>query len=206
MHTPAIFTETDPIKLKTLIQHYPLATLISVQDGVPQADHLPFYLVDDGNKWTLIAHIAKANPLAAYVDGQDVLITFMGEQGYISPSWYPTKQEHHRHVPTWNYQTVHVRGTARTFSDAKSLLRAVGTLTGIHEATQPTPWKMADAPRDYLMDELGGIVGLAVDVREIVGKFKLSQNREQVDFDGIVENLEQQGQTGLAKAVADTRP
>lgn len=205
MYLPQIFHQTDPKKLIDLIQTHPLGTLISLKDGVPQVDHLPFYLVQKDDQYQLVAHFAKANPLAQYVDGQEVLVVFMGEQGYISPNWYPSKHIHHRHVPTWNYQTVHVRGTAQLFDDKKSLMRAVGTLTNIHESTQSTPWKLKDAPADYVAQELQAVVGLVVSVGDMVGKFKLSQNREQADFKSVVANLRQEGQTPLAQAMADVK-
>lgn len=205
MYLPPIFTETNPIILTDFIQTHPLGTLIGLQDGIPQADLLPFYVVQDGDKLTLIAHIAKANPLASHVDNTQVMVLFYGEQGYISPNWYPTKHIHHRHVPTYNYEVVEVRGRASLFDDIKGLMRAVGTLTNIYEKTQDTPWKMKDAPADYLADELKNIVGLTIEVGTMVGKFKLSQNREEVDFDGALLGLTECGQTELAQAVARTR-
>lgn len=210
MYLPQIFCETDTDTLLELIRQYPLGMLISIQDGIPQADYLPFYVVQDNDELTLIAHFAKANPLAKFVDGADVLVVFMGEQGYISPNWYPTKQDHHRHVPTWNYQTIQVRGRATIFNDTKELMRAVGTLTSIHETktantTKQTPWKMADAPKDYLQEQLTDIVGLSISVHEMVGKFKLSQNREPVDFNAIITSLQQTGQENLAQAIKNTR-
>lgn len=205
MYLPPIFTETDPAILTDFIQAHPLGTLISLQNGVPQADLLPFYVVQDGDKITLVAHIAKANPLAHHAHKADVMVLFYGEQGYITPNWYPSKHIHHRHVPTWNYEVVEVRGRMSLFDDAKSLMRAVGTLTNIHEKEQPTAWKMKDAPADYLADELKNIVGLTIEVGTMMGKFKLSQNREQADFDGVVSGLTERGQTKLAQAVARTR-
>ncbi|OOR89788.1 transcriptional regulator [Moraxella caviae] len=202
MYTPEIFAENDKDNIKEILNNYSLGTLISLdENGAPQADHLPFYLLENDDQWTLIAHFAKANPLANYIDGARVLVIFQGADGYVSPNWYPSKQIHHRHVPTWNYQTVHLRGTAKIFNDIKGLMRAVGTLTNIHEATQPTPWKMKDAPRDYLDEEIGGIVGLSIKIDEIVAKFKLSQNREPEDLAGTVAGLQDSGNVKLAEAV-----
>lgn len=205
MHLPPLFTETDRTVLTDFIKAHPLGALISIKDGTPQADLLPFYVVQQDDTLTLIAHFAKANPLADYVNGADVMILFYGEQGYITPNWYPSKHVHHRHVPTWNYEVVQVRGRASVFDDVKGLMRAVGTLTNIHESTQDTPWKMKDAPADYLAEEIQGILGLTIDVGEMIGKFKLSQNREQGDFDSVVQGLTDSGQMGLAEAVARTR-
>ena len=158
-----------------------------------------------GDPPPLIAPFANAIHLADYANGTDVWIRFQGEQGYITPNWYPSKHVHHRHVPTWNYEVVQVRGRASVFDDVKGLMRAVGTLTNIHESTQDTPWKMKDAPADYLAEEIQGILGLTIDVGEMIGKFKLSQNREQGDFDSVVQGLTDSGQMGLAEAVARTR-
>lgn len=205
MYTLDIFTETDRSTLKALLQAHPLGTLISLKDGVPQADHLPFYLIDDGANWTLMAHFAKANPLASYVHEQDVLVIFTGEQGYISPNWYPSKHIHHRHVPTWNYQVLHLRGKACLFTDTKSCLRAVGTLTNIHEKNESTPWAIKDAPRDYIQAELADVVALRIDVIDIEGKFKLSQNRDDNDFAQVVQSLHDKGAVSLATAINRTR-
>lgn len=205
MHLPDIFTENNPDILKDFIKAYPLGTLISIHDNVPQADLLPFYLTEEDNQITLIAHFAKDNPLADYVHESEVMILFYGKQGYISPNWYPTKQVHHRHVPTYNYEVVQVRGRVRIFDDIKNLMRALGTLTNIHESTQHKPWKLKDAPRDYLEENLQEVLGLSVEVTDMIGKFKLSQNREQQDFDNVVQALKDNGQSALADAIAKTR-
>lgn len=206
MYMPQIFEERDLTKLYALIQHYPLATLISTDPtGVMQADLLPFLGEQTATGFRLSSHIAKANPLADYIDGQDVLLLFYGEQGYISPNYYPSKHIHHRHVPTWNYQVVQVRGKVRTFADTKSLLALLGNLTKKHEQSQATPWKMKDAPKDYLQEELTHILGICIEPIEIKGKFKLSQNREAVDLQGVIDGLsEHHEQLAQAVKVANT--
>lgn len=212
MYLPLIFQEQDRGKLLALMQAYPLATLISTdKEGMAQADVLPFWVshdvedVDDEvslDKVRLLTHIARANPLCEYIDGQEVMVLFYGENGYISPNYYPSKFVHHRHVPTWNYQVVQVRGRVQVFEDSKSLMALLGHLTNMHEATQETPWRMKDAPKEYLKEELAHIVGLTIEPVEMVGKFKLSQNRTPEDLQGVVNGLAQH-HAPLAQAVKD---
>ncbi len=169
-----------------------------------EANHLPFHLLrDEQNKTaTLVAHIAKNNPLHTQIEnGAEVLIIFQGEQAYISPNWYPSKQQHHQHVPTWNYQVVHVKGSIHFLHDEKALRGILAKLTRTHEAKQATPWKMSDAPSEYIAQELQGIVGIEIQISRITGKFKLSQNRDKVDALGVVSGLQQQGDNRLADAV-----
>lgn len=204
MFLPEIFVEKDLEKLYALIQDYPFATLISHSAEGVEANHLPFKLLLDKESDTavLIAHIAKGNPLHTQIENNtDVLVIFQGEQGYISPNWYPTKQQHHQHVPTWNYQVVHIKGKINFIHDEKSLRGILAKLTRTHEAKQAKPWKMSDAPSEYIAEELKGIIGIEVQIEKITGKFKLSQNREKIDALGVVAGLEQQGEQGLAKAV-----
>ncbi|ENU30447.1 hypothetical protein F991_01843 [Acinetobacter sp. CIP-A165] len=204
MFLPEIFVEKDLEKLYALIQDYPFATLISHSAEGVEANHLPFKLLLDKESDTavLIAHIAKGNPLHTQIENNtDVLVIFQGEQGYISPNWYPTKQQHHQHVPTWNYQVVHIKGKINFLHDEKSLRGILAKLTRTHEAKQAKPWKMSDAPSEYIAEELKGIIGIEIQIEKITGKFKLSQNREKIDALGVVAGLEQQGEQGLAKAV-----
>ncbi|MCH7336749.1 FMN-binding negative transcriptional regulator [Acinetobacter sp. NIPH 2699] len=204
MYLPEIFEETDLEKLYQLIQDYPFATLISHSDEGLEANHLPFKLLRDEESQTatLVAHIAKNNPLHTQIEnGAEILIIFQGEQGYISPNWYPTKQQHHQHVPTWNYQVVHVKGKINFLHDEKSLRGILAKLTRTHEAKQPIPWKMSDAPKEYIAQEIADIVGIEIQMTRITGKFKLSQNREKIDAIGVVEGLEKQGDIGLAKVI-----
>ena len=208
MYHPKLFKITNITTLIELIQQHNLGMMITLQDGVMQSDHLPFYVVQHDDTITLIAHIARANPLATllHTGVQNVLVVFRGEHGYISPNWYPSKHIHHRHVPTYNYRVVQVHGQAQLINERKFITRAVGTLTNLQEANEPTPWAMKDAPDDYLADELSHIVGLQITVTHIEGKFKLSQNREQADLDNIVATLHEKGQHALADAMSAAYP
>ena len=129
------------------------------------------------------------------------MVIFQGVQGYISPNWYPSKQETHRHVPTWNYEVVHAHGRLRVIEDEKFLRAIVGRLTQRHEATQARPWKMADAPRDYLDQMLKMIAGIEVEVTRLEGKRKLGQNRELRDRDGAIAALQECGNLALSAAM-----
>ncbi|KXZ69344.1 FMN-binding negative transcriptional regulator [Acinetobacter venetianus] len=204
MYIPQIFKETRQDVLHDLIRQYPFATLITQSNAGLDANHLPFKLQSDPehHRAVLIAHIARNNPLHTQIrNGTEVLVIFQGEQGYISPNWYPSKQQHHQHVPTWNYQVVHVKGIIRFLEDEKSLRGILAKLTRTHEAKQPKPWKMSDAPSDYIAEELKGIIGIEIEIQQMTGKFKLSQNRDKVDAVGVVDGLEQQGKAKLAQAV-----
>ncbi|MHA3981853.1 FMN-binding negative transcriptional regulator [Acinetobacter venetianus] len=204
MYIPQIFKETRQDVLHDLIRQYPFATLITQSNAGLDANHLPFKLLSDPehHRAVLIAHIARNNPLHTQIrNGTEVLVIFQGEQGYISPNWYPSKQQHHQHVPTWNYQVVHVKGIIRFLEDEKSLRGILAKLTRTHEAKQPKPWKMSDAPSDYIAEELKGIIGIEIEIKQMTGKFKLSQNCDKVDAVGVVDGLEQQDKAKLAQAV-----
>ncbi|MEB6676995.1 FMN-binding negative transcriptional regulator [Acinetobacter haemolyticus] len=203
MYIPQIFKETRLDVLHDLIRQYPFATLITQNNAELDAMHLPIeLLVNDEQNATLVAHIAKNNPLHTQIDnGAEVLVIFQGQQGYISPNWYPSKQQHHQHVPTWNYQVVHVKGKIYFSQDEKVLRGILARLTRTHEAKQDKPWKMSDAPSEYIAEELRHIVAVEIQVSEMVGQFKMSQNRDPIDAIGIVESLEQQGNTELAQVV-----
>jgi len=208
MYVPTDFAETDPAELHRLIRAHPLGMLVAVQGGAMEAQHLPFLLDEArGPSGTLLAHVARANAFWTEVaEGAGVLVVFRGAHGYISPNWYPSKQETHRHVPTWNYEAVHVHGRVRIRDEERFVRGVVAGLTRLHEATQPAPWKMSDAPADYLAANLAQIVGIEVEVTRLEGKRKLSQNRDARDFDSVLRALEASGQADLAAAMRRTRP
>ncbi|MGY3933296.1 FMN-binding negative transcriptional regulator, partial [Aeromonas encheleia] len=145
---------------------------------------------------------APNNPLWQEVkEGDEVLVIFKAVDGYVSPSWYPSKQAHHQQVPTWNYAVVHAHGRIRVRDDARFVRRLLASLTRVHEAAEPAPWKMADAPRDYIEAMVQAVVGIEIEVSQLVGKFKLSQNKEEGDRLGAVDALQAKGQTALAAAM-----
>ena len=208
MYLPAHFAEPRQDELHRLIQAHPLGTLVSHGADGLDANHLPFLLdAQAGEAGTLLAHVARANPLwQTLAEGAPVLVVFHGPQGYISPSWYPGKQDAHRRVPTWNYEVVHAHGTLHVHEDEKFLRRVLALLTRTHEAAEPQPWKMGDAPADYLAEQLQRIVGIEVRISRLVGKRKLNQHHELRDREGAIQALDARGQSPLAQAMRDTLP
>jgi len=186
MYLPEHFAETRIERLHETIANHPFGTLITYGQSGLDANHLPFELLrNTGEFGVLKAHIAKRNPLREEVrDGDEVLVTFRAADAYVSPNWYPSKQETQRQVPTWNYMVVHAHGRIRFVDDEKFLRSVVGRLTKTHEANQSTPWKMADAPSDYLGELLQRITGIQIDITRLIGKSKLGQDEEVRDLLG----------------------
>jgi len=200
MYIPDHFKAGSEQELHALIAAHPLGALVTQGPNGLDANHIPFELeAGQGPSGTLLAHVARANSVWREVkDGDEVLVIFRAEQGYISPNWYPSKQETHRTVPTWNYSVVHAHGKIAIRDDERFVRTLVARLTHRHEASQPQPWKMSDAPKDYIADMVKAIVGIEVEITRLTGKFKLSQNREARDVAGVVENL---GDRALADAM-----
>jgi transcriptional regulator len=197
MYTPKHFAETRVEALHGLIRAYPFATLVTrTADGLT-ANHLPFERVGE----VLHGHVARGNELAR-LDGAEVLLVFQGPDGYISPNWYPSKHETGREVPTWNYAVVHVHGRLRVIDDATWMRRLLETLTDHHEAGQPQPWKITDAPDDHIEKSLRAIVGLEVSIDRIEGKFKLSQNHPARNRAGVIAGLRERDGDGDAELAA----
>jgi transcriptional regulator len=191
MYNPEHFRETRQDVLHALIDAHPLSTLVTQRTGGMTADHLPLLraTLDDGTQ-VLRGHVARANPVhRELASGASVLVIFSGPQAYITPSWYPSKQEHGRVVPTWNYSVVHVHGRIRFIDDARWLHDLVARLTDRHESPRPAPWQVSDAPDDYIERMLSAIVGLEIHVETIEGKFKQSQNRDARDRAGVATGL-----------------
>ena len=168
------------------------------------ADHLPFeFNPSAGSAGTLTAHVARANPLSKRADGQPVLVVFRGAESFISPNWYPSKHEFHRQVPTWNYEVVHVHGVLAVRDDERFVRGLVARLTREHEAAEPRPWKMSDSAPEFIDGLLQHIVGIEVAITSMVGKSKLSQNKEERDRLGAAAVLEERGRTELARRMRD---
>jgi transcriptional regulator len=201
MYLPTHFEERRPEVLHALIRREPLGLLVTHGDAGLQANPVPFLLeLQTGPQGMLRAHVARANPLWREADGTEVLVVFQGPQAYVSPNWYPSKAEHGKAVPTWNYVTVQARGRLRAIEDPAWLRAFLTTLTATHEAPQPRPWTLEEAPADYIDKLLGAIVGLELEVRSLVGKWKVTQNRPAADREGVAHALAAQG--GEAAAMA----
>lgn len=203
MYIPEHFAEQRLEVLHELIVKHPFATLFCHSHQGLDANHLPFELeVGEGALGVLHAHVARNNSLWCDLNnGDEVLVVFQAGDAYISPNWYPSKHEHHQQVPTWNYAVVHAYGKVTIRDDERYVRGMVARLTRTHEATQPEPWKMSDAPKDYLQSMLKAIVGIRIEITKIQGKFKLGQNKTVQDQLGAAAALEQSGQQAMAEAM-----
>ncbi|MFJ3054995.1 FMN-binding negative transcriptional regulator [Herbaspirillum sp. NPDC087042] len=201
MYVPAHFSQTDQDVLKDFIKTYPFGLLVTHGKSGLDANHIPFELLDGGTQGVLSAHVARANPVWQDVqDGDEVLVVFKAADAYISPTWYPSKQDHHKQVPTWNYMVVHARGRITIRDDERYVRGVVARLTRQHEAAMPQPWKMSDAPADYIDSLLKAIVGIEIEITSLVGKTKLSQNKDVRDVRSVGEQLKARGAHILADA------
>lgn len=191
MYRPPAFREDRPEVLHALIRAHPLGTLITYGSGGLTANLVPFTLVEDGNGSAILrTHLAKANEqLVDLREGPEALVLFQGPQAYVSPSWYPSKKEHEKVVPTWNYVMVQVRGLPQVIDSADWLLEQISHLTETQENHRPDPWKVSDAPECFIASLLNGIVGLEIPIEHIEGKWKVSQNRSSTDRQGVADGL-----------------
>ena len=190
MYVPDHFREDRPDVLHDAVRRIGFATLIT--QGL-EANHLPM-LLGDG---VLRGHVSRANPVWKAGTGEALAI-FLGPHAYVSPSWYPSKAESGKVVPTWNYITVHAKGAINWIQDAEWLRAHVGALSAAHEAGREQPWSINDAPDSYIDTMLRGIVGFELSVAKLEGKYKLSQNREAADHDGARAGLIRDGRGDVA--------
>ena len=190
MYVPPAFREDDLAALHGTMREARLANLVTGTAEGLIATPLPLFLVpEEGPYGTLYGHLARANPQWKLPPTSDAMALFMGPDAYVSPSWYPSKQEHGKVVPTWNYVAVHAYGPAEFFDDANRLLEVVTRLTDRHERPRAEPWAVADAPETFIRTQLKGIVGLRLPITRIEGKRKMSQNRSEADRQGAAAGL-----------------
>lgn len=203
-YIPKPFEVTDVGALHGLIRRHPLGALVTLTDGGLDANHIPFLVSPDPAPFgTLHGHVARANPVwreSRPVSG--ALVVFQGEERYISPSWYPTKEETQKVVPTWNYVVVHAHGPVRFVDDAAWLRSHLEALTREHESPRETPWAVIDAPADYVDSMITALIGVEIPIGRLSGKWKVSQNRPARDRQGVVEGLTREG-TPAALAMAE---
>jgi len=192
LYIPKHYEETDIATLHALIDAHPLGAWVMTGDAGLVANHIPFLIdAERGEFGTLVGHVAKANPVWRSLSGEDEsVVIFQGPDAYVSPSWYPSKKEHGKVVPTWNYAVVHAFGSPQAIHDHVWLMAMVERLTTKHESGRPASWKVADAPADYISKRLDVIVGIEIPIRRIEGKWKASQNQPLPDKMGIVAGLE----------------
>lgn len=204
MYRPAHFAEDRLPVLHALIRRHPLATLVTVRPGGIEADHIPLEIdPEPAPCGTLRGHVSRSNPVWQEARGDvECLAIFSGPDTYVTPAWYPTKTQTGKVVPTWNYVVVHARGPLRIIHDAAWLRALVTRLTDRQEASRRDPWRITDAPADFIDRQLGGIVGIEMAIRRLEGKWKVSQNRTSEDRAGVVAGLRERGDPG-ARAMAD---
>jgi transcriptional regulator len=190
MYIPSAFSETDVQTLLEFIKRYPLGLLISFGQSGLLASPIPFLYRDNNGRPMLVSHLARANPhWKDLLDLKECLVVFQGIDGYVTPSWYPSKQTTHKVVPTWNYEMVQIKGVPKVVESTDWLRCLVGDLTDSMEATRKSPWRVDDAPSDFIDSQLRAIVGLEIDITAIQGKWKMSQNRPTDDAKGVVRGL-----------------
>ncbi len=190
MHIPPAFHDDDTHRVRDTIRATRLAQIITATADGPLATPLPLLFDEtEGDHGTLYGHVSRANPQAHAAPIGDALALFMGPDAYVSPSWYPTKRETEKAVPTWNYIAVQAFGPLEVFDDPARLLALITRLTDRHEAGRPAPWSVSDAPPDFIQAQLRGIVGLRLPIRRLEGKRKLSQNRNAADRAGVAAGL-----------------
>jgi transcriptional regulator len=187
MYVPSLFAEDRPEELEAIINSCSLPILVSsLKDGEGvrlTATHLPLML--DGQR--LVGHIARANKQWQLLDTQvESMAIFSGVDGYVSPSFYATKQETGRVVPTWNYEAVHAYGRLEVIQDTAKILEVVTRLTNKYEGVRQKPWKVSDAPDDYVATQLKNIVALVLHITKLIGVRKLSQNKTPADRAGVI--------------------
>lgn len=208
MYLPKHFEVSHVAPLHDLIRQRPLATVVTLGTNGLNANPVPLHLSADPAPYgTLRGHVARANPLLADLEeGRPVLAVFHGPEHYITPSWYPTKSEHGKVVPTWNYTVVQAHGTMRAIDDPAWLQEQLEHFTRQHESTLPHPWSIHDAPPVYIDQMIRAVVGIEMVVDRLVGKWKISQNQSPQNRDSVARHLRESGQADAAWMAEQMRP
>jgi transcriptional regulator len=194
MYIPKQFAESNTETMHALMRAHPLATVITLSSDGIIANHIPLLLLESQNTFgKLQGHIARANPLWQDLPSTDALAVFQGAEAYITPSWYPTKKESGKVVPTWNYAAVHAHATIRVVDDALWLKQHLTRLTETHESTSQQPWAISDAPEDYIEKLIDGLVGIELTITRLSGKWKVSQNQPAPNQAGVIQGLQSRG-------------
>jgi transcriptional regulator len=207
MYQPALFREDRVEEQHALIRAHPLGLLVTAGPGGLMANPIPFLVDSDVPPHGMLrCHVARANPQWRELGASgECLVVFQGPQTYVTPSWYATKRETGKVVPTWNYATVHVWGKPRVVDDETWLRRQIADLTAQQEGARAAPWQVGDAPEPFVAAQVKGIIGIEIEIVRTEGKWKVSQNRPEADRAGVVEGLRQEGPAGetMAAIVAE---
>ena len=190
MYIPPAFRVDDMADIHRTMREARSATLVTATEEGLIGTPVPMLLDEsEGRNGTLYAHLARANPQWKLAPSGEAMAIFAGPEAYVTPSWYATKQETHKVVPTWNYVAVHAYGPVEFFDDADRLLDVITRLTDLHEQSRKDRWAVADAPADFIKAQLKGIVGLRLPITRLEGKRKMSQNRSAADRAGVAAGL-----------------
>lgn len=206
MYIPNHYNESDWEFQKAIIKEYPLATLITVsEEGIPIANHIPFNLIEKDGKKILQAHLAKVNhQLPSLKDNTNVLVVFQSDNSYIPPSYYKTKEETHKVVPTWDFASVQCYGKSTLIDDYQFIRNQHESLTNEQEAGREKPWTVDEAPEKYYKLLQKAIIGLEIEIDKIEGKFKFEQKMKQADIDGVVNGLADDKLSRVSQFVKET--
>lgn len=206
MYIPNHYNESDWEFQKAIIKEYPLATLITVsEEGIPIANHIPFNLIEKDGKKILQAHLAKVNhQLPSFKDNTNVLVVFQSDNSYIPPSYYKTKEETHKVVPTWDFASVQCYGKSTLIDDYQFIRNQHESLTNEQEAGREKPWTVDEAPEKYYKLLQKAIIGLEIEIDKIEGKFKFEQKMKQADIDGVVNGLADDKLSRVSQFVKET--
>lgn len=198
MYMPKYHAMTDVSEMQAHLDEHPLGAWVFSGDAGLVANHIPFVLDRSAGEFgRLLGHVSRANPVwRQLAQGAASVVMFMGPQAYITPAWYPGKQDHGKVVPTWNYITVHAHGAMRAVEDASWTLDMLNRLTDAQESGRPDPWRVGDAPADYVRQTLRGIVGIELTIERLEGRLKLSQDEALADRQGTVEGLRREPDSG----------
>ena len=203
MYVPTHFKQDDTRALLGIIREYGFGLLILADEQGIEANHVPFHLLESDDSLGLLqCHLARGNPAWQRLgEGAKVMVVFQGPDAYVSPSWYPSKAEHGRVVPTWNYLAVHAEGTARVVDNGAWLGQHLRALARQHEAGREQPWAVDDAPPDYFDKLIRGIVGIEIQLQRLTGKLKASQNQPEPNRAGVMAGLAAEGQDAMARLI-----
>jgi len=209
MYIPSPFRVEDKRLIREFLEEFPLGGLVTFSEGQLCANHIPFLIREDPDGGLILTgHVARANPVWRTLDSPEALVIFTGPGAYISPAWYPSREATGRVVPTWNYVAVHAHGPLRIFHEEEQLLAVVSELTRVHEAGIPNPWRVEEAPPEFIAGALRAIVGIEIVVQKVEAKWKTSQNRTAEDAKGAANALAALGDGGkwLAARMNDRGP
>jgi transcriptional regulator len=209
VYLPNHFEQARHEELLRTVAAYPFGALVTTGPQGLDANHIPFLIDEASGGKKLLAHVARANALWKEVkDGDEALVIFRADDAYVSPNWFPSKHEFHRQVPTWNYRVVHAHGRIFVRDDERFVRGVVARLTRVHESQtgDAKPWKMTDSSAEYIDQMLANIVGIEIEVTRLVGKWKLSQNKEERDRMSAAQELSKRGEEALSSAMLETIP